>query len=134
MRDGSRPWRSLSLLSSIVLNGFTLKQCYDWPHLTRWVDELQRSEATGLEPELTDDEMLQLQISDPVIRLVIDFLSQGQTPSGIICTRNASRRTQNVVYAKHIRPTVFLIKGLLVRRVGVLGDSLLLVVPKSLRQ
>jgi len=112
------------------------KQCFDKPQHIPWVDELQRADSTtepwsiqeiDILPEISDDELRQLQNDDPSIGLIKEMIVQGEAPT--IDTLRSPPLEVRKIWS--LRPTVVMQNNLLVRKDE---DRTQLVVPTSLRE
>jgi len=101
-----------------------------------WVDELQRADditnpwsvhAIQILPDISNDELRQMQEDGPVLGVIIQQIAQGEAPT--VDRVRAMPLEARKLWSQ--RPTVFLHDGLLVRRDG---DHLQLVVPYVLRE
>jgi len=96
------------------------KQCLDKVSKDPWVDELERADelteplgvqAVSVIPEISDDELREMQTEDTDLGPVIDWIENGQPPTADI-VRQHSLDTRNLWGQV---PTVHLLNGVLVR-------------------
>jgi len=115
------------------------KQCLDKVTKVRWVDELDRAdeftEPLGVRwmvvttPEISADQVREFQAEDPDLGPVIDWMTDGQTPSAD-ALRQHSLETRNLWGQC---PAVHLSDGMLIRKLFD-TDVVQMVVPHRLRK
>jgi len=114
------------------------RQCFGKEPKVEWVDELERAdeltELLGVRhvtvmPEISDDEMKELQAEDPDLGLIVEWLRLGQCPTN----EYLKSKSQDTPKLWTQVPAIYLLDEIFVRKFS--DDSQIqLIVPKALRK